>query len=778
MIKHYAQAIIRYRWLVVLTTVALVMLAGMGGKNLAFTTDYRAFFAEGNPQLQAFENMQNTYDNSDNVLMIVSPKDGQVFSQKTLDELRWVTEQAWQTPFSTRVDSITNYQHTRAYEDDLEVADLVAEDITFSSAELAELRHIATHEPVLVNRLINTEASVTALNITVQLPGKALTEVPEVVTFVRDLAAQLEARDSNLEVRLTGIVMLNNAFGESSQQDMATLVPGMFLVVMVMLGLLLRSFKATMISVGLIFMSIMVGMGLFGWFGLKLTAPTASAPTIILTMAVADAVHLLVSYLASLRAGMSRNDAITESLRVNMQPVFLTSVTTVIGFLTMNFSEVPPLAHLGNIVAVGVTAAFVLSVTFLPAMAAIVPIKVKPVAQNSNSGMNRLSNFVIGNNKTILWSMTALSLLMVTFIPKNEINDEYVKYFDTRLDFRTDTDYATKHLVGPYTIEYSIKSGEENGISDPVYLAKIAEFVEYSKTLEPVLHVNSITDIMTRLNKNMHGDDNSWYRLPEERELAAQYLLLYEMSLPYGLDLNNQIDVSKSSTRVTLSLEEMSTIEMLELEQTLNNWLKNNAPEYTFDQASASLMFSHIGERNAQSLVFGAVIALVLISIILMFALRSVKMGLVSLIPNLVPAGIAFGTWGLISGQVGMSVSIVAGMTLGIVVDDTVHILSKYLRAIREEGLNTRDAIRYTFNKVGGALAVTTAVLVSGFAVLSLSSFRMNADMGLLTAITIAIALIVDLLLLASLLVTFFGGKDEKVQADTRTDHVPAPVAA
>jgi predicted RND superfamily exporter protein len=323
-------------------------------------------------------------------------------------------------------------------------------------------------------------------------------------------------------------------------------------------------------------------------------------------------------------------------------------------------------------------------------------------------------------------------------------------------------------------MEFSLKSGEENGINEPAFLQAIAKFSQYSNALDEVLHVNSITDIMTRLNKNMHGDDLNWYRLPNERELAAQYLLLYEMSLPYGLDLNNQIDISKSSTRITLSLAEMSSAKMLELEVKLTAWLDKNASNYQYDVASTALMFAHIGIRNAQSLVSGAVMALILISIILIFALRSLKMGLISLIPNLIPAGIAFGLWGMMVAQIGLSVSIVAGMTLGIVVDDTVHFLSKYMRAKTEKNYNTAQAIRYAFNSVGGALIVTTIVLVCGFSILLLSSFRMNSDMGLLTAITIAAALMVDFFLLPPILIKLDGKKDETTRSVDSTKSIIA----
>ena len=762
MLHRYSEFIIRFRWWVVLATVAAVFLAAQGLGKLQFSNDYRVFFAEENPQLQAFETMQNTYDKSDNVLFVITPKEGSVFSPNTLESIEWLTEEAWQTPYSTRVDSITNFQHTRAIEDDLEVADLIADPQNLTSEELAYAESVAQSEPQIKHRLLSQDSKVTGVNVNIQLPGKALTEVPEVAVFVRDLAAKLETRDPNLDIKLGGIVMMNNAFGESSMQDMMTLYPLMFLVVTISLWLLLRSFFATLSSVIVIILSAVVSLGVFGLSGGVMTGMTVSAPVIILTMAVADCVHLLVTFFWAMRQGQSKHVAMIESIRINMLPIFITSITTAIGFLSMNFSEVPPIAHLGNIVAMGVITAFILSISTLPALIMILPIRAKALTtdqEQQGSWPEKLSRFVVSKNKPLLWGMALVTVVFVAFVPKNQINDEFVKYFDESIPFRTASDYSAEHLVGPYSAEYSIKSGEEGAISEPAYLAKVDEFVNYLNGFDEVTHVFTLTDTMKRLNKNMHGDDLTWMKLPEERELAAQYLLLYEMSLPYGLDLNNQIDVAKSATRVTVTTDNLSTNEVLALEREWGQWLNQNASEYQFAAASTNLMFAHIGHRNANALVVGTVLALFIISMILMVALRSFKLGLISLIPNLVPAGIAFGIWGLIDGQVGMSVSIVAGMTLGIVVDDTVHFLSKYLRARREKGLDSEAAIHYAFSHVGKALAVTTAVLVAGFMMLVMSTFKMNSDMGLLTSITITVALIVDFLLLPPLLMALDKGK-------------------
>jgi predicted RND superfamily exporter protein len=296
-------------------------------------------------------------------------------------------------------------------------------------------------------------------------------------------------------------------------------------------------------------------------------------------------------------------------------------------------------------------------------------------------------------------------------------------------------------------------AGSANGISDPEFLQKVDAFAEWYRQQPKVMHVSTITDTFKRLNKNMHGDDPAYYRLPERRDLAAQYLLLYEMSLPYGLDLNNQINIDKSATRVAITLETLSTNEVLATEERAQEWLKKNGlPAMQVPGASSSIMFANIGARNIKNMLLGAGLALILISVILIFALRSLKFGLISLIPNLVPTAMAFGLWGLLVGQIGMGLSVVAGLTIGIVVDDTIHYLSKYLRARREKKLAPPEAVRYAFRSVGLALWVTSVALVAGFAILSQSHFYVNSTMGIMTAVTIAFALIADFLFLPPLL--------------------------
>ncbi len=765
MVTKFAELVLRFRWFIILITFLTVGAASSGLKYFDTDTDYRVFFKKGNPQLDAFEKIQDNYDKSDNILIILTPESGSVFTKDVLEAIFWLTEESWQVPYSSRVDSITNFQHTKSEDDDLLVADLVSDPDELTEASIAEIKSISLNEPLLKKRLISPDGKVTAINVNIKLPELSSTETPETVAYVRDLTKRFNEIYPDIEVRLTGVIMLNNTFVEVPQQDMAKLIPIMFLIVIIILGLLLRSVSATFATVLVIFMSILTALGLFFFFGFKMTGPLTGAPTIILTMAVADSVHLLSNFFISMRNGANKHDALVDSIRINFQPILITSVTTAIGFLTMNFAEVPPLTHLGNVVAIGVMVAFILSITFLPAMIAVLPIRVKVDNKNLQDAQTRktflraLSEFVIKYQNKSMITMIIISLLFISFIPKNEINDEFVKYFDESIDFRVHTEYGSEKLLGPYTFEFNLQTDEDNGISDPKYLSSVQQFIDYVETFDEVSHVYSLTDIMKRLNKNLHGDNPEWYRLPDNRQQAAQYLLLYEMSLPYGLDLTNLIDINKSSTKVTITTKNLSSKRVIELEKNWGNWLSENASDIEYIVSSPGIMFAHVGQRNANSLIGGIGAAIVLISIILIFALRSVKLGLLSLAPNLLPILIGFGFWGMYNGMVGFGLSMVVGMTLGIVVDDSVHFMSKYLRATREKQLSSEDAIHYAFSTVGRALIITSIVLICGFMVLSSSSFLINAQMGLLTSITIGIALIIDFFLLPPLLIKLASNK-------------------
>ncbi len=772
--RLWLDSVINKPWLTLFIGIIFLIVTAIGGKNLYFRGDYKIFFDNDNPQLQIFQAMQEIFNKNETANIIIAPKSGNVFTPQTLQLIKELTDDAWQTPLSTRIDSLSNFQHTWAEEDDLIVEDLILDIEVMTAESIAKAKVIATAEPNLVKRIVSEKGDVAVISITVRLPdgdapenaGEAAQAVKNIAKFVTDLTDGYKLKYPDHDFYHTGIVFMNNSFMNQAQKDASTLVPLMFLMIILILWLLLRSFAGTFATLVVIIISITSTMGISGWMGMFLSTATVNVPTMVMTLAVADCVHVISSMLYAMRQGQSKEEAISYSIKLNLMPIFITSATTAIGFLTLNFSDVPVFADLGNLTALGVMIAFVLSVTLLPALLKILPMRPIKTGSEKSNWIEKLGDKVIDNHKRLLPISILVMVLALTATFNNEVNDVATEYFDDSTTFRQSTNFQQEKISGMSTIDFALDSKESSGLNKPQMLNSVTEFSEWLRAQPEVDHVLTISDTFKRLNKNMHADDESYHRLPQDRELAAQYLLLYEMSLPYGLDLNNQINIDKSSTRITAILQNLGSVEFTTFERRAQDWIATNTTNIEMSAASPNLMFAHIGQKNMNSMLLGTLLALVLISGLLIFALRSWRLGVISLIPNLLPAGIGFGIWALYSGEINMALSIVLSMTLGIIVDDTVHFLSKYKYA-KDEGKSTEESIRYSFSSVGQALWITTLVLAIGFSMLALSSFRLNSDMGLLTAIIIVAALIVDFLFLPAFLLLL----DKKTTNNTQGTH-------
>ena len=336
-------------------------------------------------------------------------------------------------------------------------------------------------------------------------------------------------------------------------------------------------------------------------------------------------------------------------------------------------------------------------------------------------------------------------------MPRIELSDNLTQYFDERYEFRRDSDFVAENLTSLDRLEYSLDAGRDGGITDPEYLRTVDAFAEWFREQPEVTYVQVFSDIMKRLNRNMHGDDPAFHRLPDDGELAAQYLLLYELSLPFGSDLNDRIDIAKSATRLVVSTSGSWSRELRALDERAQVWLGANAPGLAAEASGLSIMSAHVSQRSIDSMLSGTIAAMALISFILIFIFQSIRIGLLSLLPNFIPAIMSFGLWGYLVGHVGIASSVVVAIVFGIIVDDTIHFLSTYLEA-RREGLPAADAVRSTFRTVGQALLTTSVVLSAGFLAFATSGFEVSWSLGLLVTMTIILALAADFLLLPSLL--------------------------
>jgi len=758
----YAQLLHRHRWLLLLGSLLAVLALAAGIPRLQVSTDFDIYFSDDNPQMAAYERFERVFTNQDSLTFLILMDPGEALSADNLSLLYELTERSWRLPYARRVTSVANYPYTRVDGDWLETEDLIRDP----AAPPPDLERILDTEPGLLGTLISRDLSAMMIGVSLALPHDEAEGNLATVTEARQLRDELAAAHPGVRILVGGSAATNVTLTEAVEQDVSLLVTLSYTIILICLALLLRSVLGTIATLGVITLSIVGTMGLFGWLGYTLSPVTGFVPSMVMTMAVADSVHVLVTWAHERRQGLDLVRAMGESLRVNTQPVFLTSLTTVIGVLSLNFSDSPPYRDMGNMVAVGVSLAWLFTMVFLPAFMLTFPGKVPAGrAHDGDHPLSRLAELVIRWRIGLLVGLGLTTVVLSAFITRNELTERWHQYFSDTFEVRRAMDAADETLAGIHAMHFILDSGSPDGINDPAYLREVDAFAHWLEAQADVGSVSTLAETIRSLNRKFNGDDPAYDRIPDDRELVAQYLLLYELSLPQGMGLDTTINVGRSATRATLIHHRTDSETLLALERDAVAWLADNAPHVDAVQATGlDMMFAHINHRNIRSTLKGIAVALVLISVVLIFALRSVRLGLLSMVPNFAPALIAYGIWGLTVGHVDLAISIVSALSLGIVVDDTVHFISKYRRAVVEKALSTAEGVRYAYRTVGVAMIITTVVLVAGFSVLGFSAFNPSRETGVLLAITLTIALVMDLLLLPPLLTVFGPSADPGVE--------------
>ena len=778
LLESYIKFIMRHRIWVIIFILLGSIAASTGMSKLTFASDYRVFFGADNPDLKKWDDYQATFSNNDNVLFVLQFPTGDSFDRDMAMVIEDLTERAWTLPNATRVDSLSNYQRTLVIDDFLEVVNLIegAQDLT--DEELRERAEYAMNEPVIYRALLAENMRTNGVNVNIELQGDPDAEGRRTAIAAHKMASELENQYPGLTVAMNGSMILNYGFVESGERDAMTLIPAMYGVMLFLTLVMLRSFWGMVATLITIIFSTTVALGVAGALGMKLAPVTIIAPNIILTLAVADCIHIISSVQKHLRAGMDRMTAIKEAVRKNFTAIFITSATTAVGFLSLNYSDAPPFQYLGNITAFGVLAAWILAITFVPAFLSFMPLK--PAAKPKTGVLERLlarfADMVIHNARRVLIVGTVASVALIAMAATNNLDDRMSTYFSKELQIRQDIDFASEHLRGQDIFEYEMRSGRPGGISEPAYLQNMERFVVWLRAQPEVDQVTAFSDVIKRLNQNMNSGSPDFYSIPENPELAAQYLLLYELSLPFGLDLNNQINIDKSSTRLSVVIKDMTLKAQESYHLRVEDWVaSNNLQDMVASPTGVSKIFASLSFRNIVEMLTGNVIAVITIGAMMVFTLRSFSIGLISVITNAVPALITFGLWAIFVGHIGLAAAVIGAASLGIVVDDSVHFLTKYLRGRRDKNLSKEDSIRYAFAEVGEAIVFTSIIVGAGFALIAFSTFQINAQLGLLTAITVLVAMLFDFLVLPAILL--LGGDGSRTTQTKRGSYATSTPA-
>lgn len=747
--RRLAHYIVTYDVMFFALGAVLLLIASLGLLRLSFSSDNRDFFGPNNPDINAVLQLEDTYSKSDTLIFAVVGEED-LCTPQGLTQLRSFTEEAWLLPDVLRVDSVANFNHSYAEGDDIIIEPMLSEGADLGPEDAQRVKDIALTSIELVHRLIAPDCKAFGIFIDLVPSENASLDRLDMAERARALKADWQARAPDLTIHVSGGVIGGVSINEAAQRDMRHLVPLSFAVVTLLMLLGLGTISGWLATTLVTLSGTIATLGFAGWMGIALIPATATSPLAVMVLITASCVHVVLGWARRMAQTQNRLLATYEAVEENLTAVSVTNITTAIGFLCLNFSESPPLAQMGTIVAFGIVVGWLLTGMFLPLILRRAPaLYFKPVHIPGHQ-LEKLASFALHKRGVV--SLFGLAIVVALLgLSQIRFNDSALRYFDESFSFRTDNDAIEEHLTGMESVHFSFQAPKGHSVFSPEFLNRVDSFTDWVRTQDKVLFVGSLTDVLKRLNQTLAGGSQDSYELAASQQGNAQAMMLYELSLPLGQDMNQMMNIDRNKTRLTVVLRGADGQDIAQFAQRSEAWLRENEPQIATRAVGVGVAFSKLTQRNNQSMIYGMLTVLVLVSVLMTLSLKDLRLGLVSLVPNVAPAILAFGLWGWLIGDVNLGSTVVTTMTFGIVVDDTVHIMIHYNRH-RRRGLDREAALRLTFRTVGTALMVTSVAISSGFFIMTQSGFLINQHLGGLTTIVIVLALFTDLILLPAVL--------------------------
>ncbi len=755
--KKFVNGIIRFRWFIAILIPLMTFAMATQLKYLEFEGSYRIWFGEDSKILKNYDTFRATFGNDDAIMIIFRDEEG-IFNPKALKVIDAITQDLWQTKYIARVDSLTNYQYVHAdeeYPDEVIVEDFI--DMENLSPELLEAkRRIASHEELIVGRIISQDAKTTM--IVGRMTPKAGDD-PAVSANLKAAAEAIVAKQaqSGYTFHLNGGPVFNMAFISMGEHDAMIFTPLVLVIVMILLWIIFKRPSGMLLSISVVIFTFLIVLAVQVMLGYRMNNFTANMPVFVVAIGIADAMHLFWIYLIGRRKGMDNHEAIHYSVHKNLLPVFLTSITTAVGFASLGISAVIPVKTLGIATANAALLAFVLTILFVPAMLAIINPKVKPkeveLMEEESHLAYRYVRFIMRHDGKILLFSTLLFIALGVGIAKVKVDSNTVRYFREEVPFHQTMIFTQEHLTGPMSYEIVIDSGEDDGIKSPSFMKQVEMFYEaFDERYPDMRHLSSLIDVVKNFNKVMNGSET----IPDNGNLIAQYLLLYSLSLPQGMEINDQMDVNERLLRVTANMNIVDTSQDLEMIAWIESWWV--ATPYSAQLNGQTVMFAHMQHDVTDTLIESILLAITAVSIMMILIFRNIRMLPLFIVPNILPIMLVVGVMGWIGITIDIGVAVSGAIIIGVAVDDTIHFLVKY-REARRRGDDLPEALSYVMRYAGSAIIFTTLILSASFLVFRFSDFVPNVNFGIVTATALVIALLVDLLMLPAVLSRFDNGK-------------------
>ena len=715
------------------------------------TSDFnpKIWFRTSDPVIKDLELLEKTFGNDERVLLVINSKT-ELFTPNNLKVFKEITDLLWQVPHVVRVQSLTNYPYTQTKGDELTTDPFIKETINYSKQSTLEKKNIALNDPVMGGLLVNKKG--TSIIFSAYLAPQIDTKpnYDNISVALKKITAKYNSL-KHLSFHFIGSATVNSAYQDVAFGDIKKLTPLIIIATLLFLFFSFKTLESIVLPTVLIFLSTTFTFGLCGLFNYKFDNLSSAIPGILIAISIADSVHLLWTFYAKLKTGLDKTNAVRATLEKNFMPTFMTSFSTMIGFLSLATTELLPVKHLGTLAGLGTLWAWFITIFAIAPLLLLFPHKQRLAEKSFNWPKFPIKNYIsyLKRNRTLIVFLTSIVTLLALYVGcLNEVNTDPYKHFTKGLKIRQDFDFIAEEFAGIAGPEIIVDSGEADMAKNPLFLKKVQKFIDKIEEFSEVNKVSSILDVIKKINKALNLNDPNFYKIPDSQKQIAENLLLYSFGLPPGQELNNLTSIDNRYMRLSISWTIFDAKRSLEKIALIEKYAKDLGLKTT---VTGKLTLYHRMNTYIVATFFKSItLALILISLLLLFILRSWKLGLLSLLPNVIP--LIFGTaiMTLLGMSIDLGTSLFISVCLGIAVDDTIHFLTHYVNLARTQDIET--ALFTVFKETGPSLLLTTIILIVSFGLFAFGEFVPNIQFGVLCSIILTFALFIDLFFLPAII--------------------------
>ncbi|MFT6632501.1 MAG: putative RND superfamily exporter protein [Bacteriovoracaceae bacterium] len=748
-------------------TIMLLLILIPGLFSLKSDFSYRAWYSEDDPLLVFYDKFENKFGNDDSVIIAIESKNS-LLNPKDLKLIYDTTQEMWKIPGIIRVDSLANYDAISGADDEIDIGPLISEELStsLSQSDIPVIKEKIKNKKLVINYLISENEKMAIIRGIVKPSLKQRVDNKELILEARALKESLEKKWPELNFYFAGTATFIHIFTEITERDVGILMPLLMTIFIVILYFIYRNKSGIIIPLCSLFSSAIMMLGLSGYFEHSITTISSAAPSILLTVAIADAIHILTVYFFALSQGHNNEEAVRYSLIKNFYPTLLTSLTTSIGFLSFSNSLIKSIAELGVEVGFGVVFAWI-STYFLigPLLVlrpkfiksnSIPPQKIKKqVIATELKISNTTKSYVLGLFKyryAIAFVSLALFIASILGAKNLEVNLNPDAQFKHDHPYKVAMRSLEKNMGSMSQVEFLIETNTEDGAKDPEFLKKVESFENWLNDLPYIRKTISLNDIIKELNLALQGGASEHFAIPNTKEEVGQNLFFYSLGLPPGRELNDRISLKSDAVRLTAIWSIITSKQANEEIQKME--LKAKELGLTAKVTGKMPLFHELTPYVVKSFIDSFTIALIAIFLILIVVLKSLKLGLLALVPNIFPLILGAGVYSLTGEYLDIASVLIVSVCLGIAVDDSIHFLFEYQK-YRKENLNIKRSFEIIFTNTAPSLFNTTLLIVIGFGSFVIADYIPNAKFGIMVSLVLSIALIADFVVLPALLYIF-----------------------